>query len=185
MSSEDELQRIITEGVTVPWLSQAFGLNGNTIRSRLAACPTIGKIGNANAYSLADAAPYLVKSRTDVESFLQKVKIDDFPLKLRKEYWEAKKKEQDFLKEARELWHTSDVIDAVTGIFLAVKLTVQLWPDMVERQIGLTNEQRELLVDMGDRLLGSIHEEVLSRVRDKSTGPALKELEEVEDDWPI
>lgn len=185
MSSEDELQRIITEGVTVPWLARAFNLNDNTVRSRLAACPVIGKIGNANAYSLADAAPYLVKSRTDVEAFLKKVKIDDFPLKLRKEYWEAKKKEQDFLKEAKELWHTSDVIDAVTGIFLSVKLTVQLWPDTVERQIGLSNEQRELLVALGDSLLGSIHEEVLTRVRDKSTPPALQELAEVEDDWPI
>ena len=116
---------------------------------------------------------------------MKKVKIDDFPLKLRKEYWEAKKKEQDFLKEAKELWHTSDVIDAVTGIFLSVKLTVQLWPDTVERQIGLSNEQRELLVALGDSLLGSIHEEVLTRVRDKSTPPALQELAEVEDDWPI
>ena len=178
----DEVQRIISEGVTITWLAQVFGLNPNTVRSRLAECPKRGRIGKGWAYAVAEAAPYLVKPRIDMSTLLRGLKKSDLPPSLNKDVWDARLKEQRFRLDAKELWRTEDVIELLTGVFMGIKLTVQLWPDTIERQIGLTTEQRNLMIEMCDRFLGELHGDILERIEGKVTPSSLVDLETREDD---
>jgi hypothetical protein len=64
-------------------------------------------------------------------------------------------------------------------MFQTIKFTVNLWPDTVERKMGLNEDQKNLLVKLADSLLDEIREE-LSGQKDKSrTGPQLAEMGEM------
>ncbi len=52
---------------------------------------------------------------------------------------------------------------------------MQLWPDNVERAVGLTPEQRKMLVVMGDALQNEIHGSLLKMPDEKRTPSALED----------
>ena len=176
-----EAQSILEKGVTVSWLSEHFEISPNTVRSKLQTCPHMGKIGKGFSYSLKEAARYLVTPNVDWPRLLRNLKKADLPPALQKDLWDARLKEQRFRIEAKELWETEDVIEAFTDVFIAIKSNVQLWPDVVERQIGLTDEQRASLVDLGDNLLDQIHTSIKERLSGRSTLAAIKDLDDLGD----
>lgn len=166
------------QGVTVYWLSQVFGITPETVRMRLADCPPESVNGKSNRYRVRDAAPYLVDPKIDVEKYLKRMRAADLPPLLQKEIWDAKLKRQRWEAQAGDLWHTQDVIAVLSEVFSVIKSTIQLWPDTVERTIGLTDEQRELLVAMGDALQDEVYRKLQEMARAKKTTSSLRDLEE-------
>ena len=167
----------IQSGFSVQWLAEAFNMSAQTVRNRLADCPVKGRRGRGTVYDLREAAAYLVQPNIDWETHLKGLRKSDLPTALQKDIWDARIKQQRFEREARDLWHTNDVVDKFTTIFLAVKSNIQLWPDTVERQIGVTDEQRALLVEMGDALLEDIYRATIDSVADHSTPSSVEALE--------
>lgn len=167
----------IQNGFSVQWLAEAFNMSAQTVRNRLADCPVKTRRGRGAVYDLREAAAYLVQPNIDWEIHLKGIRKSDLPTEIQKTLWEAKLKQLQFMREAKDLWRTSDVLDKFTTVFLAMKSNIQLWPDTVERQIGLTEEQRELLVEMGDTLLEDIFRTVLDSVADHSTPSSVESLE--------
>ena len=163
-----QIDRTVTleDGVSIHWLGKAFGIEVSVVRSKLATCPTVGRRGSGFLYRLVDAAPYLVKPKQDVAAYIDAMRPVDLPEQLRKPYWDAKIARQKWEREAKRLWHSDDVMRVFAEVFQAVKFTVQLWPDTVERAEGLTHEQRELLVTLGD----SLQDEIYQRVVEMSQG---------------
>ena len=172
------------QGVTVYWLSQVFGLASETVRRRLADCPPHSVHGKSNRYLVKDAAPYLVEPNLDIEKYLKGMRASDLPALLQKEIWDAKLKRQKWEALAGDLWHTQDVMEVFSEVFSIIKSTIQLWPDTVERTAGLTDDQRELMVSMGDSLQDEIYRKLQEMSKSRSTKASIYDLqaEEEEDD---
>lgn len=174
------------QGVTVYWLAQVFGMTTESVRMRLADCTPESVHGKSNRYRVKDAAPYLVDPKIDVEKYMKRMRAGDLPPLLQKEIWDAKLKRQKWEAQAGDLWHTEDVIAVLSEVFATIKSTVQLWPDTVERTVGLEDEQRELLVSMGDTLQDEIYRKLQEMAKEKSTRSSIANLddepEEIEDE---
>lgn len=166
------------QGVTVYWLSQVFGITPETVRMRLADCTPESVNGKSNRYRVRDAAPYLVDPKIDIEKYMKRMRAGDLPPLLQKEIWDAKLKRQRWEAQAGDLWHTQDVIAVLSEVFATIKSTIQLWPDTVERTAGLTDEQRELLVHMGDTLQDEVYRKLQEMAKAKKTTSSLRDLEE-------
>jgi hypothetical protein len=170
----------VKEGVTVAWLAAVFGKSGEWVRLRLADCPPVSQHGRAFRYNIAEAAAYLVDPKIDITKYLRDLKSSDLPAHLQKEIWDARLKRQKWEALAGDLWHTQDVMAVLSGTFAIIKSSIQLWPDTVERQVGLSNEQRALLIDLGDTLQNEIHQGLVDSAKERSTKAAIADVEPTE-----
>jgi hypothetical protein len=162
----------IVGGVTIFWLAKAFGLEPSTVRKKLADCPPIARKTSGYLYSLPTAAQYLVRPKIDIMQYLEQMKPGDLPQQLQPSYWDSMLKRQKFELSMRQMWMSEDVMEVFSDIFKAIKFSMQLWPDTLERQTGLKDEEREILTALCDDLQSEIYEGVVKLAADKTTPDA-------------
>ena len=172
----------IFRGVTVTWLMQAFRMDRSTVKKRMANCQPLkyGK-GNVPIYDFVQACEYLVKPKVDLDEYLKRLKPEDLPLDLRKEYWEAQLKKQRWEEKAGQLWRTEDVIEVYSEALKHIKTSTQVWASNLDRKTGLSTEQYDLLISMTDRLLSDMHQRLLEMQSHKTTPNSLDGAEDPED----
>lgn len=144
-------------GVTVGWLSQMFRTDPTTVKKKLRDCPPIARRKAGYVYDLKVAAQYLVKPVFDIEQVMRQMKPSELPTHLQDAYWSAMRSRQKWEEDAGQLWRTERVMEVLGEVFQQIKFSIQLWPDHVRRAAGLSPEQRELLIQMGDALQAEIH----------------------------
>lgn len=164
-------------GVTVYWLAQVFGMTPENVRRRLGDCPPLAQSGKGYRYDIKTAASYLVDPKIDIEKYLKQLRATDLPASLQKEIWDARLKRQKWEVMAGELWHTQDVMSVLSRTFATIKSTAQLWPDTIERQTGLTEDQRELLIKLSDSLQDEIYQGLQEMVKERGTKASIYDLE--------
>jgi len=169
----------VSNGVTVYWLAKHFGLQVSTVRQKIAGCPAVSKRTSGWLYLIKDAAPYLVKPKMDPESLIKSMRAQDLPPTLQAQFWQAALARQKWEREAGELWHTADVMEAFGEVFKTLKFSTQLWPDTVEKMAGLIDEQREVLQDQIDVMLTEIMDRIKEMAREKSTASSVARLDEL------
>lgn len=173
----------LERGVTISWLAQAFKMPRHKVEKRLIGCPVM-KAGThgAKIYHFATACAYMVDPRVDVRRYIENMDRSELPEQLRMEYWSARQKEQVVRRNAGELWRDEDVLGAFGSVMMLIKDTVKLWTDQVEKRVGVTDEQRDLLDDLSRDLLQQIGDKVESYCKKDKTPSQEIEFEiEVDD----
>jgi hypothetical protein len=166
----------VTAGVSIPWLVKAFRMSRAKVEAALKDCPASGTHRNGGAYyDLPTAAAYLVTPKNNGAP--RKIEAKDLPLKLRDEYWSAKTRELKYRVLAGDLWPTASVLEVLGEAFKTIKMTTQLWTDTVEEQEGLTIPQRNLLVELADRLLDDMHQKLVEQAKSSATESFVKDLD--------
>lgn len=175
------IESIFAKGVSVSFLAKAFRIAPQTARERLSRCPPISDSVNFDGpkqqfrYDLAEAASYLITPKLTPEQFLQAVKRADLPPSFQQQFWDARLKQQRWELEAGQLWRTEKVQEVLGTAFQQMKFTMQLWVDHLERETGLTDRQRELLVQLVDGLQQDIYDALVAQAEMKATGSVLTE----------
>lgn len=173
-------------GVSPGWLGKVFGMDPNTVKKRLAECPPLSRRKSGGyLYSLPQAAAYLVKPVFDVREYLKTMQPKELPVHLQKEYWDALLKRQRFEERAGELWRTDDVLEVLGEAFKALKFQTQLWSDNLDRAVGLTDEQRNLLQGMTDALQTDLHQALVKMPELRATRSTVAELDDLTDDSDV
>lgn len=172
-------------GVTVGWLASVFQMDPNDVKRRLADCQPInpgkmtGRGVQGRKYALKYAAPYLVPPKISHAEFMRSIKKGDLPPSMQQTFWAAKLAEQKWLENAGDLWRTPKVREVLGGTFQALKFAIQLWPDMVRSEAGLTEEQQNILVRLGDKLQGELYDALVRRGDEQHSGPQADEYDEI------
>ena len=152
----------VVNGVTANWLSIVMHMSVPTVRVKLAKCP-YRRVGALMVYDCAEAMGYLVKPVIDITEYLAKLKKDDLPEVLRESYWSALLKRQQWEINAKDLWHTEDVMTAFGETFQAIKFAIQLWTDDMERETAITPTQYAFIVKKTDELQAAIYESLVNK----------------------
>lgn len=171
---------MVMKGVTIGWLAQAFGMNHQTVKTKLRNCPPLRALRNGFVYDIRVAVPYLIKPKFDIAEFLEQATAADLPPKLQREYWGAKQARLNYEEEAGHLWRSSKVMELYGKMFLLVKSTHQQWSAKLESTVGLSDAQIGILIKLVDELENSLHKEVLKQLALAKTGSVLDELKETE-----
>lgn len=172
------------QGVSVSFLAQVFQMDPAKVKRLLVNCPIKhtrkrGRTQTQHLYDLATAASYLVEPRISVEDVLAQIKREDLPPAINTAFWDAQLKRQRWEENAGQLWRTETIGGAIGGMFQSIKFTIQLWGDTIERQTGLSEEQRDLLNGMTDKLQQDIFESLQENAKISMTGPQLAELDKM------
>lgn len=167
------------KGVTVSWLAQVFGMDPKTVKQRLADCPPMHKRKAGYVYHLPTACRYLVPPALSTEQFIKNMKPSDLPTAFQQTFWDAALKRQKWEENAGQLWRTERVREVLSQTFQTIKFTIQLWADTLERQVGLTPEQRVLMTKMGDSLQEEIYAGLVKQAATGKTGSQKEELSDM------
>lgn len=170
------------QGVTVAFLSQTFKIAPQKVKMLLVNCPVKeyrrrGTQQTQNVYDLATAAAYLVEPKVKIEDILNQIKREDLPPAINTAFWDAQLKRQKWEENAGQLWRTETIRSTIGAMFQTMKFTIQLWADTIERQVGLTEEQRDLLNAMTDKLQETLFNSLKENAESAMTGPQLAELD--------
>jgi hypothetical protein len=172
----------LDRGITTTWLCQAFTLPRKRVEQLMVKCPVL-RIGqnNARIYDFRVAMGFMVKPRMNLKTYLEGLEPKDLPEQLRSEFWGARLKEQKARQIAGDLWLSSDVVASYGELFKLIKSTMMLWPDSLQENTDLNNEQRDLLDDMVGDLLSQIGDVVLHYTENKHTPSQASEFDVDED----
>lgn len=170
------------KGAPPAWFARLLGIGRTTVQRKLADVdPKHVSAKGTKYYDPREALPYLVHPH-DLKKHLALMNPRDLPERLRKDYWMARKAEQDVRERANDLWRSADVHKALAEIMKIVKDTITLWTDSVNEASGLSTEQVDILDNLSRRLLSDLHESVLQYTMNKITRSQEEEFGESDDE---
>lgn len=170
----------VYRGVGITWLANAFKMDRQTVRKRLAHCPALSQDRSSSLYSLRQAAAYLIEPRIDISAYLKAMRPQDLPPLLQDSFWSAQTKRQKWEEGAGNLWKTEDVIEVLGEASRRIRSAITLWADNLDRVHGLSNEQRKALTGMCDGLLDEIYQTLVEMPKAKRTPSQIAQLTELE-----
>lgn len=162
----------IPELVTVSSLISAFGLSDATVRNRLRTAgvkPVRRERDTGQLFPFRQAANALAEPVLDVEQFIRLSGPEALPTKMQNAYWTAQNRRLEFETRAGKLWHTEDVFTTLQDIAVLIQTHITQWPDQVQQQSGVTDEERKLREAQVDLLLTELRTEIAERVKSIKT----------------
>lgn len=157
-------------GVSIPWLMKAFRMGRQRIEQCLrGVTPVAQGKHNTPLYDLIDAASCLVTPKIDIAEFIKNMGPDALPEKMRDGYWAGRLRQQTWERNAGDLWRTRTIVEKLGEVLLAMRVKLQLMPEMIERQHGLSSEQRTSLVAIVDEVQGEMYQVILDFTKNSKT----------------
>lgn len=166
MTREEErfLVDVAAKGATIPQLAKLFGMTAYRVTQKIGSAVPIGtRRGGGPVYLIKDVAPLLVAPQLDEDKIvevLQTMSPADLPKKLQKEFWSGLRERQRYEFDAGDLWRTSTVVEKVGALYKLVVVTARLTSDAVERQVELTDRQRQIVKDQLNGMLANLKHKI-------------------------
>lgn len=168
-------------GISVAQLAAYFRSNRKAVSEALEKCvPIRTDRSGALLYDFVEACSYLVQPKRDIRDFLRNITDKDLPPQMREGHWNAKIKEMKARAMAGDLWPTASVLEVLGETFKTIKTTTQLWVDEIDESHPLTNEQRDTLIKLVDKLMADIHQSLVTQARSTATESFARELDDDE-----
>lgn len=173
----------VDRGVTINWLSQAFGMKRKNVEERLRGVPTL-RTGprNSKVYDFKVAVGHLAAPQINIKRYIQELDPKDMPEQLRRPYWAARREEQKAREEAGDLWRSDDVLNVFAELFTLIKSNCTLWSNRIAQENALTLEQRKLIDREAKHLMSDIAEMVTKLQDGRLTPSQLSDFDEDDDD---
>lgn len=160
-AGRDELEG----GIGVSKLAGLFGMSVENARRKLVGVKPIGEYNGHPLYHISDAAPRLCKPVVDIEDYVRRLRPQDLPPALSKDFWAAQRSRQQFEESAGGLWRTEKVQAALADLIKLFRQRVTLFTDTVDQKHALSIEQRQMLQALCDGLLDDTHDAVIEHFK--------------------
>lgn len=166
VNNDTETRAIIYDGASVNQIAAMFGMSNSEVASKLRHLAPAGVRSGYPIYRVKDAAEYLLKPRVDLEAYVRKIGVKDFPPALQKDLWAAMNGQLKFEEAQGNVWRTERIQATWAEWIKTVRMTLLLAPDEAEREGWMRPEQYEKFRGFIDRLLETLHENVVAAMND-------------------
>lgn len=175
-----EYLQALEDGLNVTELSRLFHRDRREVQIILRDVKPNGVRMSVPIYRIDEAAKYLVKPNLDVEEYIKKLRPNDLPPLLTKEFWAGQLNKQKYELQSGNLWPTDDVMAVFANVFKILKQGILLFSDTIEARTELSEKQRSILNELSDGLLVELHRSLIEGDVDlgirKEEVPAIPEL---------
>jgi hypothetical protein len=144
-SDDPESSAIIYEGATIRQLAIMFKMDPKVVTSKVSSLVPVGRRRGTPIYSVPEAATRLVKPGYDIERVIMNMNHSDLPPMLQNAFWSAQKTRASYEEMIGDLWRTSRVVRLISVLFNSVRMILLLLPDTIEREAGLSREQKAVV----------------------------------------
>lgn len=159
-SLDDRSQEMLFQGLNQSQLCRAFGMDPRDLQAKIHGVPPAGQRHGSKVWLIKDVAPYLVKPKVDVETYIKTMNHNELPKHLTKEFWAGQRARQEFLLKEGDLWPTHQVVAKVGELMKIQAMALKLLVDTVDRQSELTEKQRKIVREIADGTLANLAREV-------------------------
>lgn len=169
--SAKEARGLLYRGITLSDAEVIFRMDRRTILGKIAGnVEPCGRRGSIEIWQIRDIAPYLVKPAGSIEDYIKRMRPNDLPPLLSKEYWNGQRARQKFEEEEGDLWRTDKVIETLAEAFKTVRMNLLLIPDALERSTSLSDHQRDELQTLIDATLQGLRDALVEQFN-REDGP--------------
>jgi hypothetical protein len=144
-ADDSETSAIIYEGASVRQLALMFKMDPKVVTSKVSSLVPVGRRRGTPIYSIPEAASRLVKPGYDIERVIMNMNHSDLPPMLQNAFWSAQKTRASYEEMIGDLWRTSRVVRLISVLFNSVRMILLLLPDTIEREAGLSREQKAVV----------------------------------------
>jgi len=144
-ADDSETSAIIYEGATIRQLCLLFQMDAKTVTPKVSSLVPVGRRRGTAIYNVAEAASRLVKPGYEIERVITTMSATDLPPGLQNAFWAAQKTRAAYEEMIGHLWRTSRVVRLISVLFNSVRMILLLLPDTIEREAGLSREQKAVV----------------------------------------
>lgn len=144
-ADDEETTAILYEGATVRQLALLFKMDPKVVLQKVSSLVPVGRRRGTPIYSVPEAAGRLVKPGYDIERVIMGMNHSDLPPMLQNAFWSAQKTRASYEEMIGDLWRTSKVVRLISVLFNSVRMILLLLPDTIEREAGLSREQKAVV----------------------------------------
>lgn len=170
-ADDPETSAIIYEGATIRQLALMFKQDPKLVTQKVSPLIPVGRRRGTPIYSVAEAAQRLVKPGYEIERVIMNMNHSDLPPMLQNAFWQAQKTRASFEEMIGDLWRTSRVVRLISVLFNSVRMTFLLLPDTIEREAGLTSEQRAVVRRVVEGALVEGRKAIMKEFENYGDGP--------------
>ena len=164
---------LATGEASIAQIAHLFRTDAKTLPKRLRRLKPVAVRRGVSMYSIRDAAAYLVKPGYSIEQYIRQMHPNELPVGLMKEFWAGQKSRQSYELQAGDLWVTSQVVEALSEALKELRMTTMLFTETVEREVGITEDQRKVLRRLTDGLIDDARKALVEKFKhyEPSSGP--------------
>lgn len=163
---DEESTAIIYEGASIRQLALLFRADPKVVQRKLGGLIPCGRRHGTSIYAIKEAASRLVEPGYSIERYILEMNHTDLPPLLSKEFWNSQRARLAFEEANGDLWRTPDVVRIVAELLTTYRFVAQTLPDTLEREAGLSREQKAVVRRVVDGALADARDKVVARFKD-------------------
>lgn len=144
-ADDAETNAIIYDGATIRQLAIMFKMDPKVVMQKVSSLVPVNRRRGTAVYSIPEAAARLVKPSYEIERVIMNMNHSDLPPMLQNAFWSAQKTRALYEELIGDLWRTSRVVRLISVLFNSVRMVLLLLPDTIEREAGLSREQKAVV----------------------------------------
>ncbi|MEN6338451.1 MAG: DUF1441 family protein [Phycisphaerales bacterium] len=170
-ADDPETAAIIYEGATIRQLALMFKMDPKVVMPKVSSLVPVGRRRGTAIYSIPEAAARLVKPGYEIERVIMNMNHSDLPPMLQNAFWSAQKTRASYEEMIGDLWRTSKVVRLISVLFNSVRMILLLLPDTIEREAGLSREQKQVVRRVVEGALVEGRKAIMKEFEDYGDGP--------------
>lgn len=151
---------------TVAQIAQLFNTDAKTLPRRMKGLVPKGTRKGYKVFNIAEAASRIITPGYEIEEFIRQMSPQEMPVLLSKEFWNGQNARINYEKALGNLWPTEDVVAALGEFANTVRITLLLVPDDVDREIGVTDGQRDIVRRIMHAAVDTLKKNIAERFKD-------------------
>lgn len=163
---DEESTAIIYEGASIRQLSSMFRADPKVVMRKVQGLVPCGRRHGTAIYSIREAASRLVEPGYSIERYIMEMNHTDLPPLLGKEFWNAQRSRLAFEEANADLYRTADVVRLVAELLTTYRFVAQTLPDTLEREAGLSREQKAVVRRVLDGALADGRDKIIQRFKE-------------------
>lgn len=170
-SDDAETSAMIYEGATISQLAKLFKMDPKVVTTKVSSLLPVGRRRGTPIYLVPEAAARLVKPGYDIERVIMGMNHSDLPPMLQNAFWSAQKTRAAYEEMIGDLWRTSRVVRLISVLFNSVRMILLLLPDTIEREAGLSREQKAVVRRVVEGALVEGRKAIMKEFENYGDGP--------------
>lgn len=162
---DEDSTAIIYEGATIRQLGIMLRGDPKVIARKLGGLVPCARRHGTNVYAIKEAMERLVEPGYSIERYIMEMNHTDLPPLLGKEFWNSQIARTKFEEMNGDLFRTADVVRIVAELLTTYRYVAQTLPDTLEREAGLTREQKVVTRRVVDGALADGRDKVIARFK--------------------
>jgi hypothetical protein len=164
--SEVTSELLASGEATVAQIAQLFNTDAKTLPRRMKGIVPKGTRRGYKVFNIAEAASRIITPGYEIEEFIRQMSPQEMPVLLSKEFWNGQNARINYEKALGNLWPTEDVVEALGEFANVVRITLLLVPDDVDREISVTDGQRDIIRRIMHAAVDTLKKNIAEKFKD-------------------